>query len=139
MAPYEMTPGEKLQAAMQDSGEQLGHMTGAEHYRRAEHLAFHAHRHNTEHPGDMRIAEITAGVAQIHATLALAAAQAMTTVQPQMGDSQRITDWGHVIGWGTGPASHPQCEIWRVQQSFAERCHLEPDHNGGHDFVGVPF
>lgn len=54
-------------------------MTGADHYREAERLLYHAERHNTEHPGDMRIAEITAACAQVHATLALAAASAPTT------------------------------------------------------------
>jgi len=50
-------------------------MNAAEHFAKAEELVAHAERHTTEDPGDMRIAEITAATAQVHATLALAASQ----------------------------------------------------------------
>lgn len=55
-------------------------MTGPEHYREAEVQLRNAERHNTEHPGDMRIAEISAVTAQVHATLALAAVTAAYTL-----------------------------------------------------------
>lgn len=78
-------------------------MNGAEHYREAARLAEIAARHITEDPRDMRIAEVSAYAAQAHATLALAAAQAMPTVASFCGDSTRITDWGAAIGWDTVP------------------------------------
>lgn len=50
-------------------------MNAAEHFAEAEKQLAHAERHNTEDPRDMRIAEITAATAQVHATLAVAASQ----------------------------------------------------------------
>lgn len=50
-------------------------MNAAQHYLRAEELVANAEHHTTEHPGDMRIAEICAATAQVHATLAVAASQ----------------------------------------------------------------
>jgi hypothetical protein len=73
--------------------------TGVEHYREAERLAEIAQRHTTEHPGDMRIAEVTAATAQVHATLAGAAAQAMSQVARMMGDDEQVTAWAWAIGW----------------------------------------
>lgn len=49
-------------------------MNGPEHYREAEALLAIAERHITEDPRDMRISEVSADAAQVHATLALAAA-----------------------------------------------------------------
>jgi len=50
-------------------------VNGPQHYAKAEELVAHAERHTTENPGDMRIAEICAATAQVHATLAVAASQ----------------------------------------------------------------
>lgn len=66
-------------------------------------MAANAGRHITEDPRDMRIAEASASVAQVHATLALAAAQAMPTVYTACGDSTAVTDFGAAIGWDTVP------------------------------------
>jgi hypothetical protein len=49
-------------------------MTGPEHYQKAERLLSNAVRHITEEPADMRIAEISAACAHVHAMLALACA-----------------------------------------------------------------
>ncbi|MBM0256364.1 hypothetical protein [Micromonospora sp. 4G55] len=57
-------------------------MTGPEHYREAERLAARAEQHITEDARDMRIAEVTAYVAQVHATLAVAAATAINDPSP---------------------------------------------------------
>lgn len=51
--------------------------TGPEHYREAERLVAVAVRHITETPQDMRISEVSAAAAQVHATLALTAATAL--------------------------------------------------------------
>ena len=50
--------------------------SGAQHYEMAERYADMAHRHLTEDPADMRIAEVAAWTAQAYATLALAGATA---------------------------------------------------------------
>lgn len=50
-------------------------MTAAELFAEAEQLAETARRHITEDPRDMRIAEVSAAVGQLYATLALAATQ----------------------------------------------------------------
>jgi hypothetical protein len=60
-------------------------MTGPEHFREAERLVDNAVHHTTEHPGDMRIAEVCAATAQVHATLALAAATALPAAQRYLG------------------------------------------------------
>lgn len=78
-------------------------MRGSDHYQKAEQMAEHAGRHNNENPPDMRIAEVSAWIAQVHATLALAAAQAMPTVDKCCGDSTAVADFGAAIGWDTVP------------------------------------
>ena len=50
-------------------------MDGPSHYAAAERLLENAERHTTEDPSDMRIAEVCAATAQVHATLAVAASQ----------------------------------------------------------------
>lgn len=72
--------------------------SGPEHYAKSAHLAEVASRHITEDAADMRIAEVAAYAAQAHATLALAAAQALPTVVQYMGDSDTVTDWATVTG-----------------------------------------
>lgn len=67
--------------------------TGPEHYRDAEQLLASAVRHITEEPNDMRLAEVAAWAAQVHATLALAAA---TALQPAANDdyvAPVLTEW----------------------------------------------
>lgn len=75
-------------------------MNGREHYLEAERLAVIAARHMTEDPRDMRIAEVAAWRAQVHATLALSA---VTT--------GRRMDWeqcGSCDGSGYAPPIPPQ-------------------------------
>lgn len=84
-------------------------MTGAEHYREAERVLSDASF--TRSKGDLRPVtregeSITAeqheamlARAQVHATLALAAASALPVVTQMMGDAQEITAWGQAIGW----------------------------------------
>jgi len=60
-------------------------MTGPEHYRAAETYLTRAENHLTEDPRDMEIAKVSMGIAQVHATLALAAATAEPIVQAYNG------------------------------------------------------
>ncbi len=80
-------------------------MKGHEHYLEAERLIERADawlEHAALENGE---ADAVAGFhmamahAQVHATLALAAATAMPDVSRFMGDSDRVTDWGHAVGW----------------------------------------
>jgi hypothetical protein len=76
--------------------------TGAEHYRRAEELVSDIEDSDgTVDFGDGGEAYVAA--AQVHATLALAAATASPLVHQMCGDSDRTTDWGNAIGWNTVP------------------------------------
>jgi hypothetical protein len=61
-------------------------MTGPEHYREAERLLGVA-----EEPEDIRLAE-----AQVHATLALAAATALPAAQRAAGEPDGDRDWWQV-------------------------------------------
>lgn len=72
-------------------------MTGPEHYAAAEVLLANAERHTTEDPGDMRIAEVSAATAQVHATLALAAATAGAGDLVRWDENQGPTDWHQAI------------------------------------------
>lgn len=86
-------------------------MNGHKHYRAAEKLLSAASFQNadgTPATSDGQLVDPVAHAslvarAQVHATLALAAAQAMPTVASFCGDSTRITDWGAAIGWDTVP------------------------------------
>jgi hypothetical protein len=60
-------------------------MTGPEHYRAAEFYVTRAENHLTEDPRDMEIAKVAMGIAQVHATLALAAATAEPIAQEYNG------------------------------------------------------
>ncbi|MBP2331271.1 hypothetical protein JOF56_011656 [Kibdelosporangium banguiense] len=75
-------------------------MTGPEHYQRAEYWADTAEQAKKNNSSD--VAELV-GLAQVHATLALAAATASPLVHKMCGDSSRTTDWGYAIGWDTAP------------------------------------
>jgi hypothetical protein len=56
-------------------------MTGPEHYRKAEHYLEHSKNHtDTGNEADRHIAELAAAQAQVHATLAQAAAIALGVV-----------------------------------------------------------
>lgn len=80
-------------------------MTGPEHYREAERLAaevFHPNIIGTQ------LANRMLDAAQVHATLAHAAATAQAAVLSMCGDSDRITDWGNAIGWNTAEPRNPQ-------------------------------
>ncbi len=105
--------------------------TGADHYRHAEHLAAQAARHITEHPADMRIAEVTATTALVYATLAVAAAQAAgSMVRPSMGDSPDVNDWARAINWSS--AMNPRCEAGKFIGDGVLRCIGAPGHEGDH-------
>lgn len=69
-------------------------MTGPEHYREAERLI-------SEMPAGLPHEDIAMlhHAAQVHATLANAAAAALPTVTRYMGDSPLITEWGQATGW----------------------------------------
>lgn len=70
-------------------------MNGDMHYREAERLLGVA---RSEH-GSLNAAELTVLVAeaQVHATLALAAATALRTTSHYIGDSPEVTYWGQIV------------------------------------------
>jgi hypothetical protein len=68
-------------------------MTGPEHYRRAEVLAEEAYRHLGQGADQFPAAEAWAAVAQVHATLAHAAAEAVS--DDSLMDTQA---WREVAG-----------------------------------------
>lgn len=79
--------------------------SGPDHYKRAEELLAEITRDDGSVDfGDGGEAYVAA--AQVHATLALAAATAQAAVLSMCGDSNRITDWGNAIGWDNLP---PRC------------------------------
>ena len=61
-------------------------MTGPEHYREAERLAGRARRYANRNDADPAVGQLLAAEAQVHATLALAAA---TALQPSNFGMQR--------------------------------------------------
>lgn len=99
-------------------------MTGPEHYREAERLLLSCQLIGADDHDPATYPAIEDGVdsdsnglraAQVHATLALAAATAMPTVSHYMGivdpnsggDDQQVTEWGRAIGWTTTPNRTP--------------------------------
>lgn len=74
-------------------------MSGPEHYREAERLVDNAVHHTTEHPGDMRIAEVCAATAQAHATLALTAVKALELLRSPYKPDGNVSDWAAPIGY----------------------------------------
>jgi hypothetical protein len=60
-------------------------MTGSEHFRRAEELAAKANEYLGQGDGQDTAAAVWAGVTQVHATLAPAAATALNVPHPQGG------------------------------------------------------
>jgi len=74
-------------------------MTGPEHYHKAEECVAQADRHLTEDPRDMEIAKVAMGIAQVHATLALAAATAEPIAQSYDGpdDTSIPAAWSAAI------------------------------------------
>lgn len=74
-------------------------MTGPEHYRQAEHLALLAADHLNRYGGDDPEATGLTGVAQVHATLALAAATALPLLadMTKFGDMTPGEAWREVI------------------------------------------
>jgi len=86
-----------------------GHMSGPEHYRKAERIL----AGETAPAGDLTrivVFDLDAiAAAQVHATLAVAAAKALETVSQfmglvnpdSMGDDQVITEWAKATGWRT--------------------------------------
>jgi hypothetical protein len=95
-----------------------GRMSGPEHYREAERLLLSCQLIGADDHDAATYPAIEDGVdsdsnglraAQVHATLALAAASAMETVSQfmglvrpdSMGDDQVITEWAKATGWST--------------------------------------
>lgn len=71
-------------------------MTGPDHYREAERLVAHSKNHTDQGNGaDDKIGELAAAQAQVHATLALAAA----TVETAYSVASRGSDNGIRIDW----------------------------------------
>jgi len=73
-------------------------VNGPEHYRRAEELLADI----TRDDGSVDFGdggEAFAAAAQVHATLAAAAASAMATVSQHIADSYQPDDWAEAIGW----------------------------------------
>ena len=70
-------------------------MTGPEHYRKAEHLLVRAHA--DEGGSDSERYHVAA--AQVHATLALAAATAQVTIDRHLAaeDADEVNAWLHVL------------------------------------------
>lgn len=125
-------------------------MKGADHYVQAEQCmsdaTFHAdgkpdrpvHRDGSPMTLDERV--FLMHRAQIHATLALAAAQALPTVEKYMGDSTAVTDWGHALSWlGTEEKPKRACEAVYDYQGGQWYCELREDHDGAHRFEKMPF
>lgn len=107
-------------------------MEGAEHYREAEILLS-----GTTPAGNHRgVTTDDIARAQVHATLALAAATAARMVHKMSGDSNRITEWGRVIGWDT--AARPRCTAGKFNEAEVLRCAFEPGHDGDHQFYDEP-
>lgn len=74
-------------------------MTGPQHYRAAEHYVQHSKDHtDTGNEADRHIAALAAAQAQVHATLALAAAAADPAVWRYLGD-ESITprEWTQAV------------------------------------------
>ncbi|GAB2964120.1 hypothetical protein [Saccharothrix stipae] len=114
-------------------------MNGAEHYREAERLINGA----KDAPGAY---VHTIALAQVHATLALAAAQAAGPLMEMCGDSNRITEWGEAIGWDDAPERGRPADDEQVTYLNPNYCN-KPTEGGlcvwpvGHDFPCsvVPF
>jgi hypothetical protein len=70
-------------------------MTGPEHYREAERLIGERRKKRERVSPDS--GELLAE-AQVHATLADAAARALPTVVLMMGDNNEVTDWARATG-----------------------------------------
>ncbi|NUT52381.1 MAG: hypothetical protein HOV94_34570 [Saccharothrix sp.] len=68
-------------------------MNGVEHYTQAEELLRIAAKLGDIHPS----VPVVTATAQVHATLALAAATALTSTHHYVGDSREITAWAHAI------------------------------------------
>lgn len=127
-------------------------MNGHEHYLEAERLLKSCQSPGERHPDDAEeYPALEDGVnsignalaaAQVHATLALAAATAMPDVSRFMGDSVRVTDWGHAIGW---KAAQPEAddENWSKTHCLKERefgkCGRMKGHDGKCDTEEMPF
>lgn len=67
-------------------------MNGAEHYQEAERLLRVAGLLAEIHPSR----PVVTATAQVHATLALAAATALNSTHHYVGDSREITEWAHI-------------------------------------------
>ncbi|MGW7435660.1 hypothetical protein [Streptomyces sp. NPDC054849] len=78
-------------------------MTGPEHYREAERLLAGAQNVMDVAPIDGLTRRECADLAQVHATLSLAAATAARLADPYIGDGDHINDWRTAIGDTTQP------------------------------------
>ncbi|MGY0023706.1 hypothetical protein ACVHNB_32650 [Streptomyces sp. YJ-C3] len=89
-------------------------MNGPEHYREAERLADRAHHYTYGDGADPTTGAALAAEAQVHATLAAAAAsveQAAVTALAHDINSRAIDDWSTVLGDAVaGPPAQPETE-----------------------------
>ncbi|MYX14459.1 hypothetical protein GTY67_13735 [Streptomyces sp. SID8374] len=76
-------------------------MNGPQHYREAERLASRAHHFTYGDGGDPAVGAALAAEAQVHATLALAAATAITAMSPH-AYAGTVADWDAIAGQGEG-------------------------------------
>lgn len=81
-------------------------MTGPEHYREAELLLAAAEKTSTNYDETNPAAALLFAEAQVHATLALAAAQVARLADRYVGDGDHINDWLNAVGRGA-PARIP--------------------------------
>jgi hypothetical protein len=72
--------------------------TGPEHYREAERLAVMAHRFTYGDGADPVVGAALAAEAQVHATLALAAATALVDETPRSDSFSNYRAWQDVAG-----------------------------------------
>lgn len=74
--------------------------------------------------------------AQVHATLAAAAAQALPTVIKFMGDSPLVTEWGRMTGWIVAAEIVDDEDVKHCGKhtgNASNRCLLAEGHNGSCD------
>lgn len=123
-------------------------MRGPEHYAEAERLAQRADAllelAATQHGEESAVAgfHMAMAHAQVHATLAAAAAQALPTVIEFMGDSPLVTEWGRATGWIV-PAEIVDDEDWSKTHCMKEhefgKCGRMKGHDGKCDSEEMPF
>lgn len=103
-----MSDRDVIRYGSEPGDETEGPKTGPEHYAEAQRLVNLAYTAAPMFEGEVlpaitiadgtRIANILAA-AQVHATLALAAASSMPILHRMMGDAKEVTHWANAVGW----------------------------------------